>query len=628
MVIELSNREVNIMNKLLDNRECAIKIKDLASYFEVSIRTIKYDLDNIREWLKQHQVKLESRRNFGVWIDVSGNDITNLKNRLHNASRQGIANDLKKRLDLIMMSLISAQNYMTSQELADRMKVSKNTIINDLDKIEDLLQSYQLSLIRKNRLGFSLKGDESHLRYLFEHLIQKNISDFHIFKIMKGLTDETNIDSEGISLGINEHFEKVFDSVLKETQELISYTPIESLNFNEILSFILRTSISVHQLKKEQTIHSYQLLTSIDEKTYTDDISFKLMSIVYEKYNLPLFRDEFNYIKSDLTEIDKDEQEDLVQLTNQIIDSMSKKAKFPYDHDRNLFNNLFAHLSLRFNKEHLFINEYNPFTEDIKKRNRYLFENLEEACKNIIGHKDFFITESFVAYLALHFLVSKETSVHEQHVVRVLYVCSTGLGITNLIQQVVKEEIENIEIEEFVSILEAKELIQEKQPDLVISIFPLEGIEIPFIQVSPIPDKNDIEKIKEQIDLIFRDPRRQSSLTFRQKKEKNIQNKESIRDLIIDAVLVYQKLLNRFDHSIKKDYKEAFQLHVMLLVYRINYDEQYDNEIEFKSSILMNEKKTIHTIEEIFSECNLGINTSEIIALLQYIQGVDNEHSR
>jgi len=71
MMIELSDREVKIVNKLLDhNNDSAIKIKELASEFEVSVRTIKYDLANIREWLKGHDLKLESRRNHGIWIDI------------------------------------------------------------------------------------------------------------------------------------------------------------------------------------------------------------------------------------------------------------------------------------------------------------------------------------------------------------------------------------------------------------------------------------------------------------------------------------------------------------------------------------------------------------------------------
>ena len=35
-----------------------------------SIRTIKYDLDNIHEWLNERKQKLNSKRSCGIWLDI------------------------------------------------------------------------------------------------------------------------------------------------------------------------------------------------------------------------------------------------------------------------------------------------------------------------------------------------------------------------------------------------------------------------------------------------------------------------------------------------------------------------------------------------------------------------------
>ncbi len=67
------------------------------------------------------------------------------------------------------------------------------------------------------------------------------------------------------------------------------------------------------------------------------------------------------------------QRQDMVQLTKQVIESVSKELNYPFVNDRQLFTNLFAHLSLRFTKKHLFINEYNPFSKKSKENTQRCF---------------------------------------------------------------------------------------------------------------------------------------------------------------------------------------------------------------------------------------------------------------
>ncbi|WP_438501722.1 hypothetical protein, partial [Acinetobacter baumannii] len=81
--------------------------------------------------------------------------------------------------------------------------------------------------------------------------------------------------------------------------------------------------------------------------------------------------------------------------------------------------------------------------------------------------------------------------------------CSTGLGATSLIKQKINEELNNITIVAFASVLNAQEMIATKDPDLVISIFPINGIDRPFIKVHPLPTEQDLKKIQQIIKKIL-----------------------------------------------------------------------------------------------------------------------------
>lgn len=361
------------------------------------------------------------------------------------------------------------------------------------------------------------------------------------------------------------------------------------------------------------------MLSNQQELLDRGDLTFQLMQNIFQIYELPLFEDEYAYLYSDF--VDSDDQQDIVQETRAIIRCVSKKLAIDFTTDSQLFTNLFAHLSLRLGKKRVFANEYNPFVDDIKSEHRDLFAAIEEACKVIITGNPNLINDSFIAYIALHFLVFFERKEKENQAVHIVYICSTGLGVTSLIQQTVMEEIPNIEKVDFASILDANKTIKEKKPDIVVSIFPLEDINLPFVKVHALLTKEDIQAIKDAINNISKKSntvkRKNKTLT-----QRNFQElKDVSQDLIVKGFVVYQSLIGVFRNNISNELKEAFLLHVFLMVQRIYFDGQYADEGHFNKEDFKERKADLQQIEKIFAENELSVNQAEIIALLQYING-------
>ena len=81
-----------------------------------------------------------------------------------------------------------------------------------------------------------------------------------------------------------------------------------------------------------------------------------------------------------------------------------------------------------------------------------------------------------------------------------MYVCSSGLGATRLLEKVVQENIPYIVSVGFASVINYQVKIRELEPDIVISIFPLEKVDnTTIIQVNPIPNESDLSEIKARI---------------------------------------------------------------------------------------------------------------------------------
>lgn len=81
MTVLLSKRAINILLMLLD-LEGSITTQELAENFTVSVRTIKYDLEDIRAWFEQHDETLYSKRNKGIWLDLPDSKRLLLKMKL------------------------------------------------------------------------------------------------------------------------------------------------------------------------------------------------------------------------------------------------------------------------------------------------------------------------------------------------------------------------------------------------------------------------------------------------------------------------------------------------------------------------------------------------------------------
>lgn len=619
MSLHLSKREIKVLLLLLD-LEDSVTTKDLSETFQVSVRTIKYDLENIREWFKDQNVELKTRRNKGIWLDIPDSERMTLKNEILEVERFETYPDQELRVNQIIFRLLLVNTPLTSQTIADELQVSRNTIISDLDRVEALIITYGLQLNRQSRLGFSIVGEESKIRLLMEYITQKEITEYDIYQIMSQFvqSDEQKKVRE-VSIGINTIFQKNYQVALKEMTNLIDHSLLNQFNYAEILSITLRVAIATSRMQLHHTVGGYKILSNQNVLEQKQELPFLLMLKVFSHYELPILADEYLYIYSDVFVANN--QQDIVQLTEKLIKDVSEKINFPFYRDRQLFTNLFAHLSLRLTKKHLFINEYNPFVDDIKAKYPELFIAIQEASQNDIGGSALLINDSFIAYIALHFLVAYEKNLHSINVVRIVYVCSTGLGVTSLIEQKILEEVSNVEIAGFASVLNATEAIEEKNPDLVLSIFPVETINRPFIKVNPLPTKTDIQAIQDEVNKILADT--QSGKVPRLIPRREVKEKQGIevesRDLLVKAYIVYEELLKAFGNQLSLEYKEAFLLHVMLMVHRITFEGQYENTGNVVKELLLSQQTLVEKIENIFAKNDLMVNQAEITALLNYI---------
>ena len=154
----------------------------LAEVFHVSSRSIRNDLDAVQYYLKGLPVEIERTPRLGVRLIVKkGFDITSLyfSNEIKVYSRE-------ERVVIITVLLMISEK-VTIEQLAEKLQVSKNTVVQDLRPAEEFLKKHEVRLIKKSYYGMSLKGDEEQIRNTLFNLYIKTVSEgsLNILPILK-----------------------------------------------------------------------------------------------------------------------------------------------------------------------------------------------------------------------------------------------------------------------------------------------------------------------------------------------------------------------------------------------------------------------------------------------------------
>ncbi|WP_348634792.1 HTH domain-containing protein [Staphylococcus sp. GDH8C109P] len=130
----LGKRQHHILTFLLE-RETFITIHHLAIQFNVSERTIQYDLEYIESMAQRLDLTIARNKNAGIMIKskMPLNDI------VPKYMATSIHYSKEERIRYIILKLFESNTPTSSKTLADMVSVTRRTIVEDLKKCTNLV---------------------------------------------------------------------------------------------------------------------------------------------------------------------------------------------------------------------------------------------------------------------------------------------------------------------------------------------------------------------------------------------------------------------------------------------------------------------------------------------------------
>ncbi|KYD11258.1 BglG family transcription antiterminator [Heyndrickxia sporothermodurans] len=462
----------------------------IATFLNVSVRTIQRDLKAIEKILEQFQLQLVRNPNKGLSIEGKNEQVFRLVQHL--ASSQPIDQPPQEKKLQLLLSLFQTAESFKIQVLAHELGVSITTLSAYLDELAEWLTNFQLVLSRKRGVGVELTGEEVNKRkalanyfllYFNEELIES------LFLLEQGQAENNQI----LHFFRSDYLltiERLVNDIVNKRQTRLADSDYIGLVIE--ICITMQRAMNGFRIEEDEN-----LVEDSDEYRQIENIC----NCLEEGFPVQFNRGDIHYLStvlkgSKLHEAGFVPYDSVIlgQLIKNIIQSVSTQLHIDLTNDFSLFQGLLAHMlpSLFRMKQNMSL--YNPLTEEIKKKYPVLFL----AVKNSV-EKEFkeFVTfpDEEIAYIVLHFgsaLVLKE----EQLPIKALVICPTGIGTSKMLASRIKKEITEIDSVEIKSIKDVQKQKSLNQFDVILSTVRLPFMNNEYILVNPLLSKEDIKTIR------------------------------------------------------------------------------------------------------------------------------------
>ncbi|WP_181347109.1 transcription antiterminator [Thalassobacillus sp. CUG 92003] len=470
----MNERRRQMIHTILDGRE-ELRLKEFQDLFLVSERTLRYDLEHVASWLEDYGLELVHQTGQGVWKLAEVPEAPVMKRIFQALNADGRAVSGKERYLLIIHELVMHEKWLTLRDIADEIEVSKATVLQHMDDVEQWLGMFKLTLERGNR-GFGIHGSERNKRLALLSVMDAlesvwettNPMPFlnwgHLsIRDLDVLSEWTARWNHAETLALPSLFrllalqlERFRAGCLLEPLE--SMEPVDHAGFNELWSHIGQHDLLAELAADDgEQAFAWAYLRAIEGLTslQPDTLPADFQAFLVEMDN----RIGFQAVP---------EQERLELLEEW------EKLKWIIQADI-----YFTH----------------PLAETMESQYSFLLYHAWEAVMDQMpeGHK---LSVQQIIPMVIRLASIYETSSHENERYQVWVVCPRGVATSRLLTATLRKHLPQIQVKRTLAMTELSKVEEWETPDFIISTVTLPESPYPSVTVKPILTQEELQKLQ------------------------------------------------------------------------------------------------------------------------------------
>lgn len=475
----MRKRSTEILEKLILSNSKSMEVKKLITTYRISLKTLRTDVNEINDFLleaKMSPTKLNEKEK----LILLEKDIMKIQDRLNHMDTYSYKMSREERQIYIIAELLMSQDYITMQNLAKKLNVSRNTILNDFETVKDYCLAFNVNVLMKSSKGIKIECDQKDRNNLLMQIFHDLEDDYMGKSFFHQLIQRKlglKIPLEMIKEDLREYMEQQHMLV---SDRVFSYVSI-------YLFVILNRKIN----KKRRTV----------EKLTGDTASDNLLNWFADKYEVSINKNDVKdfgrYMKQHDFNISSEQKEindvELYGIIVYFLQMVGEDIECSLQSDTVLIESLLEHIRTLKNWE-----DYDfemPLSDELPIPKEILEKTIEKNSIILERYLGYPLTKEMKESIMIHICAAFVRNLEYLNLLEVLIVCPGSMATGKYLEAQVKNYFD-FRVAAVIPSRDVEEFLKSNKIDFVISTVNVRSESVPCVKVQAQLTMNDINAIQ------------------------------------------------------------------------------------------------------------------------------------
>lgn len=475
----MRKRSTEILEKLILSNSKSMEVKKLITTYRISLKTLRTDVNEINDFLleaKMSPTKLNEKEK----LILLEKDIMKIQDRLNHMDTYSYKMSREERQIYIIAELLMSQDYITMQNLAKKLNVSRNTILNDFETVKDYCLAFNVNVLMKSSKGIKIECDQKDRNNLLMQIFHDLEDDYMEKSFFHQLIQRKlgmKIPLEMIKEDLREYMEQQHMLV---SDRVFSYVSI-------YLFVILNRKIN----KKRRTV----------EKLTGDTASDNLLNWFADKYEVSINKNDVKdfgrYMKQHDFNISSEQKEindvELYGIIVYFLQMVGEDIECSLQSDTVLIESLLEHIRTLKNLE-----DYDfemPLSDELPIPKEILEKTIEKNSIILERYLGYPLTKEMKESIMIHICAAFVRNLEYLNLLEVLIVCPGSMATGKYLEAQVKNYFD-FRVAAVIPSRDVEEFLKSNKIDFVISTVNVRSESVPCVKVQAQLTMNDINAIQ------------------------------------------------------------------------------------------------------------------------------------
>ena len=484
----VKKRYFEIINLVINSND-EITVKDISNLYNITERSIRYDIDELNVFFQEKNNKdIIEINNNRLKILYSENEIEDI---VENIKEKEYFLSENERVNILSYEIFLSKNEFILQYFTEKYNLSKTTIRYSLKELNKIISEYGLVIDMNNNRGYKIIGSEINIRKYIINILreyikntkEKKIEYDPLKKIIQKFYKKSRIEESKSTINkILDYTGKTISDEAFETLQLFLFiSVIRNKNGHEIEEDVENEIFLSKTMEFSKIREILEKVENIKEKDIHYFVDFFLGSY---SYNL-----EYSYFLNWIL---------IESLIDQFIKLLSDKLKVNLTEDKILRKELLNHIKPAIYRMKNKFKLTESILSEVKKQYMELFIKTKSSLKIISDFIDLSFDEdeaAFITVMIQRAIMRNNPSTLLKKDPNILIVCGLGYSSSRFLYENINNRFQ-VNIIDIIPFNQLENYNYLKKADIIISTldFKLDGMDV--ITVNAVMNEKDILKLK------------------------------------------------------------------------------------------------------------------------------------